>query len=102
MNGNTRIPHGVGENGERLDGSGTPEEKLRNLRNVLNSVTREALTIWAEIWDQFQGSVAEGVAVLPQAQKGWEPECGWPEFLEKMWILRSKLDYARRISDPKP
>ena len=99
MNGNKSMPIGVGENGELVDEFGAPEEKLRNLRNVTNSVMREALNVWAELWEQFQGSVVGGVLVLPQAKKGWKPECGWPEFLEKMWILRSKLDCARRLTD---
>jgi hypothetical protein len=29
------------------------------------------------------------------------PECGWPEFLEKMWLLRHYLDYAKRLSEGK-
>jgi hypothetical protein len=41
---------------------------------------------------------------LPSAKDGtWgpgpiQPSCGWPEFLEKMWILRQNLDFLARFS----
>jgi hypothetical protein len=39
--------------------------------------------------------------VTPEAEKGFRPKCGWPEFLEKMWVLRHYLDYAKRYSEGK-
>ena len=31
----------------------------------------------------------------------FQPSCGWPEFLEKMWVLRQNLDFLARFSRPK-
>ncbi len=76
-----------------------PEEKLRHFRNISSSVLQDAQDTWGEIWDQFQGSVTHGVMVTPEAEQGFIPECGWPEFLEKMWALKHYLDYAKRFCE---
>jgi hypothetical protein len=36
--------------------------------------------------------------ILPDAERGFVPECGWPEFLEKIWLLRHYVDYTKRFS----
>ncbi len=79
----------------------TTDEKLRHFKNVSGSVLQDAQDAWGEIWDQFQGSVTHGFMVTPEAEKGFRPECGWPEFLEKMWLLKHYLDYAKRHCDGK-
>ena len=79
----------------------TTDEKLRHFRNVSSSVLKDAQDVWGDIWDQFQGSVTHGFMVTPEAEKGFRPECGWPEFLEKMWLLKHYLDYAKRHCDGK-
>ena len=76
-----------------------PEEKLRHFRNVNGSILQDALDTWGDIWNQLQGSVTHGVMVTPEAEKGFVPECGWPEFLEKMWALKHYLDYAKRYCE---
>ena len=78
-----------------------PEEKLRHFRNVTGSVVQDALDTWGDIWNELQGSVTHGVMVTSQAEKGFKPECGWPQFLEKMWLLKHYLDYIKRISEGK-
>ena len=78
-----------------------PEEKLRHFRNVSSSILQDALDTWGDIWDELQGSVTHGFMVTPEAEKGFQPECGWPEFLEKMWLLKHYLDYAKRYSEGK-
>jgi len=78
-----------------------PEEKLSHFRNVSGSVLQDALDTWGDIWDELQGSVTNGFMVTPEADKGFRPKCGWPEFLEKMWLLRHYLDYAKRYSEGK-
>jgi len=78
-----------------------PEEKLRHFRNVTGSVLQDALDTWGSIWDEMQGSVTHGCMVTPEAEEGFRPECGWPEFLEKMWALKHYLDYARRYCEGK-
>jgi hypothetical protein len=78
-----------------------PEEKLRHFRNVNSSILQDAQDAWGEIWDQLQGSVTHGFMVTPEAEDGFQPECGWPEFLEKMWLLKHYLDYAKKYCEGK-
>jgi len=77
------------------------EKKLRHFRNVSNSLLQDALETWGDIWDQFQGSLTNGVMIVPEMEKRFEPECGWPEFLEKMWLLRHYIDQTKRICEGK-
>jgi hypothetical protein len=77
------------------------EEKLRHFRNVSGSVLQDALDTWADIWNELQGSVTHGVLVSPDVKDGFTPRCGWPEFLERMWMLRHNLDYVRRLCEGK-
>lgn len=75
-----------------------PEEKFEHHRKVAGVVLEGAQETWAELWRELQGAFV-GVMVLPEADKGFKPVCGWPEFLEKMWLLKHQIDYARRFSD---
>lgn len=78
----------------------TPEKRLIHFRNILASVLGDAQDTWGDIWEALQGQVTEGVMVLPETEKGqFIPKCGWPEFLEKMWILKHYLDYAKRFCE---
>jgi len=76
-------------------GDGDP---LKHFRNVTSSVMRDALSVWADLWGELQNGVASGVAVDLEGGKGFEPSCGWPEFLDKMWVLRQNLDFLSRFS----
>lgn len=78
---------------------GPPEIELCRLRKVTSGLLREALDEWAELWEEFQDQVVCGVTVLPEAPKGFQPRCGWPEFLEKMWRLKLCLDAAKRFCE---
>jgi hypothetical protein len=75
------------------------ETELRHFRNVNGSLLRGALDKWAELWGELQTQVTSGVMILPDAQKGFVPQCGWPEFLEKMWQLKFYLDSAKRFCE---
>ena len=96
-----RVISNAAEDPERTYKVMLPEDKLRHLRNVTGSVLQDALDTWGEIWDELQGSVTHGYLVTPQAKKGFQPRCGWPEFLEKMWLLKHRLDYAKRFCEGK-
>lgn len=100
------------------------QDDLEHVRNVTRSVAQDALNIWADIWGELENGVACDVAGTPEAEgparqvcdtpcgdslrspniaigspeKGFTPSCGWPEFLEKMWILRQNLDFLARFS----
>jgi hypothetical protein len=78
-----------------------PEERLRHFRNVAGSVLQDALDTWADIWNELQGSVTHGVLVSAEVKDGYTPPCGWPEFLERMWVLRHDLDYVKRLCEGK-
>jgi len=88
---------------ESLDSQGhSPEMDLRHVRRVTSSLLREALETWAELWEEFQDRVISGAMALPEAQKGFRPRCGWPEFLEKMWQLKFYLDSTKRFCEQRP
>jgi hypothetical protein len=73
----------------------TTQEKLKRFQEITASVLHDAEDIWADLWNEFEGAVAEGVTISRNAEKGFfKPACGWPEFLEKMWLLKHYLDYA--------
>ena len=76
-----------------------PEEKFNHFRNVVGVVLQDAQDTWGELWRELQGQVVDGVMVLPDAEKTFRPSCGWPEFLERMWLLKHRIDYARRFSE---
>jgi len=50
--------------------------------------------LWAELKDR----TTETGMVLPTMHEGFEPSCGWAEFLEKFWLLKHYLDYMQRIA----
>jgi len=94
-----KILSGQAEREEHTYNVVLPDEKLRHFRNVSSSVLQDAQDTWGDIWDQLQGSVTHGFMVTPEAEDGFRPECGWPEFLEKMWALKHYLDYAKRFCE---
>jgi len=88
-----------------------PQAELKHYQHVIGNVTQDALNTWAEIWGELQQGVHTGSAVAsepdegaaasrvePSAGEPFKPSCGWPEFLEKMWILRHYLDFLARFS----
>ena len=75
----------------------TDKEKLEHMSKVTHAVLQDAQDTWADLWNELEGKVTRGVMILPDAEKGhYRPQCGWPEFLEKMWQLKHCLDYAQR------
>jgi hypothetical protein len=78
-----------------------PEGKFKHFQNILGVVLRDAQDTWADLWEELQDQVTDGVMVLPSAEEGFRPQCGWPEFLEKMWLLKHYIDHARRFSEGK-
>jgi hypothetical protein len=99
MNDRLRLARGWLEEGS-LE-SKRLETEFRHFRNVNSGLLQEALEKWAELWGEFEDQVTCGVLVVPEAQKGFKPRCGWPEFLEKMWQLKFYLDSAKRFCEQK-
>lgn len=71
--------------------------QLEHLLRVAALVTQDADNVWAEIWSEFKPLVTADGMIRPEAGKGFTPSCGWPEFLEKLWLLKHYLDSAQRI-----
>jgi hypothetical protein len=80
---------------EALDPSS--DRALKNFRYIVASVNEDALNAWTDLWEEFKNGVTPAGMVLPQMQQGFEPSCGWAEFLEKFWILKHCLDYTQRM-----
>lgn len=73
--------------------------QLDHLLKVAGSITQDANQTWADIWGELKPLTTGSGLVVPQGEKGFVPECGWPEFLEKFWLLKHYLDSIQRICD---
>jgi hypothetical protein len=74
---------------------------LEHLLRVAASITRDANAAWADLWGVFKPHVTASGMVCPEMEKGFVPECGWAEFLEKLWLLKHYLDSIDRICKDK-
>ena len=75
--------------------------QLDHLLKVAGSIAQDANQTWAEIWGELKRLTTGGGLIVPEGEKGFVPECGWPEFLEKFWLLKHYLDSIQRICDRK-
>lgn len=75
----------------------TPLVELEHLLKVAASVNQEASDVWTDIWAEFKPLTTSSGAIRPRAKDGFVPSCGWPEFLEKLWLLKHYLDSVQRI-----
>jgi hypothetical protein len=73
--------------------------QLEHLLKVAGSISQDANQTWAEIWGELKRLTTGGGLLVPDAEKGFVPGCGWPEFLEKFWLLKHYLDSIQRICD---
>lgn len=101
-----------GEEPQTMAQAPSTEVELKHFQNVIGNVTQDALNVWAEIWGELQQGGHTGITVAAEtdgeaaagvessAGESFKPSCGWPEFLEKMWLLRHYLDFLARFSRP--
>jgi len=75
--------------------------QLDHLLKVAGSISQDANKTWAEIWGELKHLATGSGLVVPEARQGFVPECGWPEFLEKFWLLKHYLDSIQRICERK-
>ena len=75
----------------------TPLLHLEHLLKVARSFTQDANNVWADIWAQFEARLPAGGTVGSELNQGFIPACGWPDFLEKLWLLSYYLDSVQRI-----
>ena len=100
MSDKFKVPVGVDENGRFVEEITSPETRLQRLRDVVGAMMRDALNAWTDIWEELQDSVVtQSGFVLPEPEKGFKPKCGWPEFLEKLWLLNHQLDFTKRLCE---
>lgn len=71
-------------------------EDLQEFKQATGSVMQDAINVWDELWAELEGQKTE--AVTDSAPAGFEPSCGWNEFLQKLWVLRNHLNFVKRIS----
>jgi hypothetical protein len=79
----------------------TPLSELEHLLKVADAVALDANKVWAEIWNEFKRIVTSGGLIVPEAKEGFVPNCGWPAFLEKFWLMKHYLDSIQRICKKK-
>ncbi len=78
-----------------------PAAELEHLLKVAGSVSQDANQVWTEMWSEFKRMATGSGEIVPKAKEGFVPACGWPEFLEKFWLLKHYLDSIQRICDRK-
>ena len=99
----------MAENKQVTSRKSSLEADLQDYKNVNNSLMQDALNVWADLWAELDttrrrpperdGQVGgTGNMTKLQTEDGFEPSCGWSQFLEKMWVLRYYLDFAKRLS----
>lgn len=71
-------------------------DELRNFKHVTNGLVQDAINVWDELWAELDGTDESGALV--KLESGFEPSCGWTEYLQKMWTLRHYLNFAKRYS----
>jgi hypothetical protein len=75
----------------------TPLSRMEHLLKVASSVTQDANQVWSEIWNELKRCTGRNGDGEAATLKGFVPSCGWPEFLEKLWLLKHYLDSIHRI-----
>jgi hypothetical protein len=101
MDQGVRLVKFDGEEAQRAAKALSPQIELTHFRNVTGSVVQDALNAWADLWGELRNGAVCGGTVTSKMEKGFTPSCGWPEFLEKMWVLRNHLDFVARFSRSK-
>jgi len=111
MNQSLKLLKFDGEQPRTIAQAPSPEVELKHFQNVVGNVTQDALNVWDDIWGELQHAAHTGVMIVPEAVgessspgaesaagPAFKPSCGWPEFMEKMWLLRHYLDFMARFS----
>lgn len=74
--------------------------KLRHFRGIAASVMNDALKVLREVWDSCGDarSVQEILDGVPEPVAR-TPAGGWAEFYERLHLLGTYLDYAKRLCE---
>ncbi len=98
MSQGMRLVRFEGDESQTLARASTPQVELAHFRHVTSNVVQDALNAWSDLWGELEVDVACRAAVAAGDGKGFTPSCGWPAFLDKMWVLRQNLDFLARFS----
>jgi hypothetical protein len=79
----------------------TVPDETEHLLKVAASVARDATNTWADLWAEFKPYVTSAGLVGPDLEKGFVPQCGWTEFLERLWLLKHYMDSITRVCHKK-
>lgn len=79
----------------------TALRQIDHLLKAAGSVSQDASQAWADIWGQCKELATGDGMVVAEAQESFVPPCGWPEFLERLWLLKHYLDSLQRICERK-
>ena len=91
------MPSNDGHSGYRAVQPELAPVQMAHLLKVADSVARDASGVWADLWGELKPHVTPEGIVLPPLDKGFVPACGWPEFLERLWLLKHYIDSISRI-----
>ncbi len=96
------------ENEQIVSRKSSNKNDLQDFKNINNSLMQDALRVWSDLWaelDSSQNRISKPDSHSDpyssrkfQIEDELELSCGFSEFVKKMWILRSYLDFAKRIS----
>ena len=100
MSTQPELPSAIDERGKFVFDTVPPERMLQHFKGMVANMMGNAQNTWALVWKELQDSVVgKSGVVLTQAQSGFSPECGWPEFLERLCQLKHYLDHTRRMCE---
>lgn len=88
------LPRGEKEKEQYTSEALSQETITTHFRDIQVSELREALDRWWDIYNELKLSDDFEEMVSFRITKGLQPKCGWPEFVERMWQLKSHLDRA--------
>jgi hypothetical protein len=92
-----RLSGGDPSSEQPLHGGASLANASGRLLPVVASVNADAIKTWAALWKELKPGVTPAGPVLPDMERGFVPACGWPEFLEKLWLLKHYLDCTGHV-----
>ena len=93
------VPSGLDETGEFVYRAVHSDQMLECFKAMIASMMKDAQGVWADLWGEMKDCGSTTGIVPPDADKGFKPPHGWPEFLEKLWLLRHYIDHTSRICE---
>jgi hypothetical protein len=83
-----------------LEDSAAPRQlsltEFQDFKHVTNGLVQDAINVWDELWAELDDTGEPGALI--KLESGFEPSCGWTEYLQKMWTLRHTLNFAKKYS----